>query len=758
MAVLLTFTAEKALAQAPQGLNYQAVVRNSAGVAQISQPVGVQFKIRQGSVGGTLVYQEVFSPTTNSLGLMTLAIGQGTPQVGTFVTIDWSNSPYFLEVLIDPAGGTAYVSAGNTQFLSVPYALYSDSAGNGVSAFGGTGNTINLTLKDGSVLSYTVTGVSGPTGPQGPAGPAGPQGPTGSTGAAGPAGPAGATGAAGPAGPAGATGAAGPAGPIGNTGPAGPAGATGATGSAGTPGTNGLDGKTVLNGTSNPTGGTGVNGDFYINTTTSQIFGPKAGGVWPSGVSLVGPAGTTGAAGPAGPIGNTGPAGPAGATGATGSAGTPGTNGLDGKTVLNGTSNPTGGTGVNGDFYINTTTSQIFGPKAGGVWPSGVSLVGPAGATGAAGPAGPIGNTGPAGPAGATGATGPAGATGATGPAGATGATGVGMPTGTTLGQTPYFDGTNWVASTSLFNNATTVGIGLTTPQANYKTHISRGTGPGTALALQVENDGADQPVLLRFINSTTISGANTTSTYIGGIRNSTVGFDLIFGTSPTTAFPTEKMRLTGTGFLGIGTTTPLKQLTIQAPAGSAGEVAITPGTIGGQSILSLGGQPNALTQNYIQHLWNATTKRYTISGEAGLGLMGMMYFDPPTTTTPLKVSIGATPVNSLFYLYDAVGFGNNGVLQVRNDGSTGFAALFNSPNAGAKGVRVQSGTGGTALEVVGNNNVATQDPAVRVQGGSLMMMDIDSKIIMKSAGAGACWRLTITPAGVLQIDPITCP
>ena len=56
--------------------------------------------------------------------------------------------------------------------------------------------------------------------------------------------------------------------------------------------------NTILNGTSNPTAAQGANGDFFINTTTNQIFGPKASGVWPAGVSLVG------ATGPQGPQGH----------------------------------------------------------------------------------------------------------------------------------------------------------------------------------------------------------------------------------------------------------------------------------------------------------------------------------------------------------------------------------------------------------------------------------------------------------------------
>jgi len=172
-------------------------------------------------------------------------------------------------------------------------------------------------------------------GPQGATGPAGPQGPQGLTGAQGPAGSAGATGATGPAGPAGADG------------PAGPTGA---------------DGRAVLNGSGVPAGGTGQNGDFYIRTATNELYGPKASGSWGSPISLVGPQG---------PAGSTGATGPTGSTGATGPAG---------RTVLNGSGAPSGATGADGDFYIDTTAKAIYGPKASGSWGSGTSLVGPVGA------------------------------------------------------------------------------------------------------------------------------------------------------------------------------------------------------------------------------------------------------------------------------------------------------------------------------------------------------------------------------------------
>jgi hypothetical protein len=92
--------------------------------------------------------------------------------------------------------------------------------------------------------------------------------------------------------------------------------------------------------------------------------------------------------GPIGPAGAAGTAGPAGAKGDNGTNGNDGTNGADGKTVRSGTAAPEGSvTGNAGDFYIRTTTSQIFGPKTGANgtntgWGSGTNLQGAPGADG----------------------------------------------------------------------------------------------------------------------------------------------------------------------------------------------------------------------------------------------------------------------------------------------------------------------------------------------------------------------------------------
>ncbi len=155
-------------------------------------------------------------------------------------------------------------------------------------------------------------------------------------------------------------------GPQGRQGNNGPQGLTGAIGATGAQGPAGADGNTVLNGSGAPGSNLGLPGDFYIDTTTNGIYGPKADSGWGSPTSLVGPQGLSGATGPTGPTGPTGAIGLTGAIGATGAQG------------ANGDPGATGAQGANGDP----------GPQ------------GPPGTTGAIGPQGPAGPTGPAGPSG----------------------------------------------------------------------------------------------------------------------------------------------------------------------------------------------------------------------------------------------------------------------------------------------------------------------------------------------------------------------
>ena len=113
--------------QVPQGFNYQAVVRDAQGNVITDQNVSLQISILEGSESGIPVYVETHQETTNSFGLITLEVGNGTMTEGNFLTIDWSDNSFFMKIELDADGGTNYQYMGTSQLLSVPYALNAGS-------------------------------------------------------------------------------------------------------------------------------------------------------------------------------------------------------------------------------------------------------------------------------------------------------------------------------------------------------------------------------------------------------------------------------------------------------------------------------------------------------------------------------------------------------------------------------------------------------------------------------------------------------
>lgn len=214
-------------------------------------------------------------------------------------------------------------------------------------------------------------------------------------------------------------------------------------------GTNGTNGKTMLPTTGVPSGAMGVDGDFANDPTNSVMYGPKAGGSWPAGVSYKGAKGDAGtglvnkgtwvaatyqpgdyvfSAGSASAtslwvlIGNT-PyvssvqpkndtahwaelAAPPGENGVDGKSvelqktataiqwrqtpggtwvdlvqlvdlkGNPGDTGPAGKTLITVSGAPANDTGTDGDYAIDPAAQLMYGPKAAGAWPAGISYKG----------------------------------------------------------------------------------------------------------------------------------------------------------------------------------------------------------------------------------------------------------------------------------------------------------------------------------------------------------------------------------------------
>ena len=288
-------------AQAPQGINYQAVARGTTGLELQLTPLVVRLGIYSDLNATIQVYEESHAVTTNAFGLFNVVIGQGTQISPTaFNTISWGTGSYFLKVEID--GGTGFTNMGTTQLLSVPYALFAQNSANGPTGLQGPTGAIGAT--------GPVSTVAGPTGP------AGINGLNGATGLIGPTGAASTV--AGPTGPAGINGLNGATGATGLTGATGIQGITGATGITGLQGLIGATGLSGATGIQGVTGATGVTGVQGLTGATGLT-------------------GVTGIQGVTGATGITGLQGVIGATGVTGATGTPGSLSAWGLTGTTGT-------------------------------------------------------------------------------------------------------------------------------------------------------------------------------------------------------------------------------------------------------------------------------------------------------------------------------------------------------------------------------------------------------------------------------------
>lgn len=114
-------------AQAPQGFNYQSIVRNSSGDLLVNQDVNYKFNFMLNSPTSQIIYTETHTVQTDDIGHVNLVIGSGTSSLGDFSNIDWGTGNYYLGIELNT--GSGFLVMGTTQLLSVPYALYANSAG-----------------------------------------------------------------------------------------------------------------------------------------------------------------------------------------------------------------------------------------------------------------------------------------------------------------------------------------------------------------------------------------------------------------------------------------------------------------------------------------------------------------------------------------------------------------------------------------------------------------------------------------------------
>ncbi len=490
------------------GITYQAVIygpngqqlpgTNNQQYILANKTICLQFSIIDHQ--GVVEYQETIVTTTDKFGMVNLLIGTGN-QVGGYATgfngITWNVNTKSLKVELDTSQNCQnFIQISNNPFTYVPFAYYSANPGE-----------------------------PGPPGPQGPPGTNGTNGIDGLS-----------------------------AYQIwlnsGNTGTEVDfiASLQGVQGPAGTNGTNGTDGLSAYQIWIN-NGNSGTEADFIASLQGAQ-----------------GPAGATGATGPAGV---TGPQGPAGSNGIDGVNGTNGTDGLSAYQIwinngntgteadfiasLQGVQGPAGTNGTNGTDGLSAYQIWLNNGNTGTEADFISSLQGAQGPQGIQGPAGATG------PQGIQGEQGPIGLTGATGPQGIQGPAGL-LSNGSSTGNTPYWNGTQWVVNNSnIYNNGAGVGIGTDNPNTSAKLDISSSTqGFLPPRMTTTQRDAITSPAIGLVIYNTS---TNCLNFFIGSGWNETCGNPILPSGTVTTincGSATNNGTLTqGTASSGVNSVVP---------------------------------------------------------------------------------------------------------------------------------------------------------------------------------------------------------
>jgi hypothetical protein len=266
---------------------------------------------------------------------------------------------------------------------------------------------------------------------------------------------------------------------------------------------------------------------------------------------------------------------------------------------------------ANGSTYTTPTLSGIQGPA------------------GAEGAQGPIGLTGPQGP------QGPAGPQGVQGPQGL-------LNNGANAGNTPYWDGTQWVVNgTNFYNNGGSLGVGTTAPDASSKLEVNSTTqGFLPPRMTTAQRDAIASPAAGLTIYNTTVNCLQW--------WNGTFWYDGCGNNSPSAALTTLNCGSAATtGTLTSGTAASSVSTAISYSGGNAG-------TYNAQTISSTGvtGLTATLTAGILAN--GAGSLSFAISGTpstSGTASFALTIGGQSCSfTVPVQVNLVAQyPANSVF-------------------------------------------------------------------------------------------------------------
>jgi len=134
--VLTIVTESMGQSNFPNGISYQAVVVNKdidgsnpqKGLYLSNTELSIRISIMSDLSESEIFYQELHSTKTDEYGLMSLVIGQGSPDISDFDNIPWSRDELWLKVEIDINQQGTFDLFSIERFWASPYSIVSQHA------------------------------------------------------------------------------------------------------------------------------------------------------------------------------------------------------------------------------------------------------------------------------------------------------------------------------------------------------------------------------------------------------------------------------------------------------------------------------------------------------------------------------------------------------------------------------------------------------------------------------------------------------
>ncbi len=126
------------MAQVPDAMRFQTVIRDSKGQLLKNQEIGMRITLIEKGLSAGDLYAETFKTETSAEGIATVEFGRGNVLDGTryssLESVDWTirkreGTSIWMKIEIDPTGGEDYtIISGESELLTAPYAMYAQQA------------------------------------------------------------------------------------------------------------------------------------------------------------------------------------------------------------------------------------------------------------------------------------------------------------------------------------------------------------------------------------------------------------------------------------------------------------------------------------------------------------------------------------------------------------------------------------------------------------------------------------------------------